>query len=117
MNASLITSVADYLTIAAHQSYGNYGNMTVLLFNATLGAIVLDPSLTNVSVLGPAIGDLFGDDVFSIPQACAYPISGMKMNHVECYLTHPLISSCRSIWLPQSFTLLLLDTFCRPCRV
>lgn len=87
MNASLNTSVADYLTIAAHQSYGNYGNMTVLLFNATLGAIVLDPSLTNVSVLSPAIGDLFGEDVFSIPQACAYPISGMTMNYTSGYLT------------------------------
>lgn len=77
MNASVNTSVADFIQIAADQAYGNYGNMTLLLFNATLGAVVIDPSITNVSVLSPAIGDLFAEDVFSIPQACAYPISGM----------------------------------------
>ena len=77
MNASVNTSVAEFLTIAADQAKGNNGNLTLLLFNATLGAIVIDPSITDISVLSPAIGNLFADDVFSIPQACAYPISGM----------------------------------------
>ena len=72
------TSVADYLTVAAHQAHGNYGNITLLMFNATLGVIVLDPSATDVSVLSPAIGSLFAENVFSIPQACAFPISGME---------------------------------------
>ncbi|CAD6584530.1 MAG: hypothetical protein ASARMPRED_001787 [Alectoria sarmentosa] len=76
MNASVNASVAESLTIAADQAYGNYGNLTLLWFNATLGVIVIDPSTTNVSVLSPAFGDLFAPDVFSIPQACAYPISG-----------------------------------------
>lgn len=78
MNASVNTSVAEFLTIAADQAYGNYGNLTLILLNATLGVIIIDPSITNISVLSPAIGDLFAEDVFSIPQACAYPISGMK---------------------------------------
>lgn len=76
MNASVNTSVADFLTIAADQVHGNYGNLTLVLLNATLGVIVIDPSITDLSVLSPAIGDLFDEDVFSIPQACAYPISG-----------------------------------------
>ena len=83
MNASVNISVAEYLQIAADQAHGNNGNMTLVLFNATLGAIVLDPSLTKVPVISPAIGDLFGEDVFSIPQACAYPISGMTMNYAS----------------------------------
>ena len=78
MNASINNSVADYLTIAAHQAHGNYGNLTLLLDNATRGVIVIDPSVTNVSILSPAIGELFADNVFSIPQACAYPISGKR---------------------------------------
>lgn len=77
MNASDNTSVAEFLTIAADQAKDNNGNLTLLLFNATLGAIIIDPSITDISVLSPAIGNLFADDVFSIPQACAYPISGM----------------------------------------
>ena len=80
MNASTNTSVADYLTVAASQAHGNFGNLTLLVFNATLGVIALDPSITNVSILSPAIGDLFSEDVFSIPQECAYPISGMRHN-------------------------------------
>ena len=78
MNASINTSVAEYLTVAANQAHGNLGNLTLLVFNATLGVIALDPSITDVSILSPAIGDLFSEDVFSIPQACAYPISGMR---------------------------------------
>ena len=86
MNASVNTSaaapgnasVAEFLTMAAHQAHGNYGNLTLLWFNATVGAIFIDPSITNVSVLNPAIGDLFAPDIFSVPQACAYPISGMR---------------------------------------
>ena len=77
MISSTNNSVADFLTLAAHQQHGSFGNLTLLTFNATLGAIILDPSVTNVSVLSPAIGDLFAEDVFSIPQACAFPISGM----------------------------------------
>ena len=32
----------------------------------------------NVSVISPAVGDLFAKDVFSISQACAYPMSGER---------------------------------------
>lgn len=78
MNSSVNTSIADFLNIAADQAQGNYGNMTLLFFNATLGVIVIDPSITEVSVLSPAIGNVFAEDIFSIPQACAYPISGMR---------------------------------------
>ncbi len=78
MNASINSSVADFLTIAADKVQGNYGNITLLVLNATLGVIVVDPSVTDVSVLSPAIGDFFAQDVFSIPQACAYPISGTR---------------------------------------
>ncbi len=78
MNASTNTSVADFLTIQADKVQGNYGNITFLVFNATLGAIIVDPSVTDVSVLSPAIGDFFDQDMFSIPQACAYPISGTR---------------------------------------
>ena len=93
MNASVNASVAESLTIAADQAYGNYGNLTLLWFNATLGAIVIDPSTTNVSVLSPAFGDLFAPDVFSIPQACAYPISGMRNELRFQSFTWPLTGS------------------------
>ena len=76
MNASVNTSVANFVKVAANQAQNNYGNMTVVLFNATLGVIAIDPSVTKVEILSPAIGDLFAEGVFSIPQACAYPISG-----------------------------------------
>ena len=78
MNASVNATVAEILQEAADQAHGNFGNLTLLLFNATLGVIPLDPSVTNIGVLSPAIGDLFSEDVFSIPQACAFPISGMR---------------------------------------
>ena len=83
MNVSVNASVADFLTIAADQAHNNYGNLTLILLNATLGVIVIDPSITDISVLSPAIGDLFAEDVFSIPQACTYPISGMI--NVSCF--------------------------------
>ena len=79
MNASFNTSVADFLKVAAKQAHGNYGNLTLVSFNETFGVITIDPSVTKLRVLSPAIGDLFADDVFSIPQACAYPISGMRV--------------------------------------
>ena len=78
MNASTKTSVADYLTVATDQAHGNYGDLTLLLLNATLGLIVIDPSITDVSVVSPAFGDHFADDVLNIPRACAYPISGRR---------------------------------------
>ena len=78
MNSSVNTSVANFLTIKANQEHGNFGNLTFLPFNAALGVIVINPNVTNVSVLSPAIGDLFAEDIFSIPQACAYPISGTR---------------------------------------
>ena len=76
MNASVNTSVANFLRAAADLAHGKYENMTLIPFNATLGFIAIDPSVTKVEVLSPAIGDLFAERVFSIPQACAYPISG-----------------------------------------
>lgn len=76
MNASLNTSVADFLMTAADQVHGNYGNMTLVWLNSTLGALIIDPDVTNIGLLNPAIGDLFAENIFSIPQACAYPISG-----------------------------------------
>ena len=78
MNTSVNTSVADYLAVAANHAHGNYGNLTLLMFNATLGVLAIDPSITNISILSPAIGDLFSEDIFSVPQACTYPISGMR---------------------------------------
>ena len=78
MNSSVNTSVANFLTTKANQEHGNFGDLTFLSFNAALGVIVINPNVTNVSVLGPAIGDLFAEGIFSIPQACAYPISGTR---------------------------------------
>ena len=69
MNASVNTSVADFLAIAADQAKGIYGILTLLWFNAALGAIVIDPNITDVSVLSPAIRGLFADDIFSTPRA------------------------------------------------
>ena len=46
MNASIKTNVADYLTVAADQAHGNYGNLTLLLLYATLGVVVIYPSIT-----------------------------------------------------------------------
>ena len=93
MNASINSTIADYLTVAANQAHGNNGNLTLLVFNATLGVITLDPSITNVSILRPAIGDLFSEDVFSIPQACTYPISGMRDNPRSQASSQSLIGS------------------------
>ena len=107
MNASLNTSVADFLRKAADY---NYGNMTLVLLDSTLGAIIIDPDFTNVGVLKPAIGSLFAENIFSIPQACAYPISGKRNGLCLLLLSRLLRSSFRSIRLPQSTTLLLLDT-------
>ena len=76
MNASFNTSVANFVRAVADQAPGTYENMTLLSFNATLGFIAIDPRVTNVDVLSPAIGHFFAEDIFSIPQACAYPISG-----------------------------------------
>ena len=76
MNASVNISVANFVQVAANQAQNNHENMTLLWFNATLGVIPINPSVTKVEVLRPAIGDLFAEGVFSIPQACAYPISG-----------------------------------------
>ena len=90
MNASVNASVADFLTIAADQAIGSYGNLTFLMFNATLGVIVLDPSITDISVLTPVIGAYFDQDIFSIPQACAYPISGMRDEPCFQFFTYPL---------------------------
>lgn len=102
MNTSVNTTVADFLTIAAHQAQGNYGNLTLLWFNATLGAIVIDPSITDVSILSPAIGGLFAEDVFSIPQACAYPISGQYgfLNRLlyYCLILFAVLAASKS-WL------------------
>lgn len=78
MNASIKPNVADYLTVAADQAHGNYGNLTLKLLNATLGVVVVYPSTTNVSIISPAVGDLFARDVFNISQACAYPMSGER---------------------------------------
>lgn len=41
------------------------------------GLIVIDHSITDDSIPSPAIRGLFAQNIFSIPQACAYPISGM----------------------------------------
>ena len=76
MNASVNTSVANFVRAAADQAHGNFQNMTLISFNATLGFIAIDPSDTKLEILSPAIGGLFAEGVFSIPQACAYPISG-----------------------------------------
>ena len=78
MNASIKPNVADYLTVAADQAHGIYGNLTLLLLNATLGVVVIYPSITNVSIISPAVGDLFARDVFNISQACAYPMIGKR---------------------------------------
>ena len=107
MDASLNTSVADFLRKAADY---NYGNMTLVLLDPTLGAIIIDPDLTNVGVLKPAIGSLFAENIFSIPQACAYPISGKRNGLCLLFLSRLLRRPFRSIRLPQSITLLLLDT-------
>ena len=76
MNASVNASVANFVKVAADQAQGNHVNMTLIWLNETLGVIAIDPSVTKVDVLRPAIGDLFAEEIFSIPQACAYPISG-----------------------------------------
>ena len=76
MNASVNTTVANFVRAAVDQAHGKYDNLTLIPFNATLGFIAIDPSATRVDILSPAIGDLFAEGVFSIPQACAYPISG-----------------------------------------
>ena len=85
MNSSLNASVADFLMTAANQVHGNYGNMTLVWLNSTLGAVIIDPVDTDIGVLNPAIGDLFAENIFSIPQACAYPISG-KRNRLSFFL-------------------------------
>ena len=117
MNASLNTSVADFLMTAADQAYGNYGNMTLVWLNSTLGAIIIDPVVTNIGVINPAIGDLFAENIFSIPQACAYPISGNRNGLCFLFRSRLLTSSFRSIRLPQSTTLLLPDTHRCPCCI
>ena len=117
MNASLNTSVADFLMTAADQVHGNYGNMTLVSLNSTLGAIIIDPDVTNVSVLNPVIGNLFAENIFSIPQACAYPISGKRNGLFLLFLSRLLTRSFRSIRLPQPTTLLLLDTHRCPCGI
>ena len=117
MNASLNASVADFLMTAAKQVYGNYGNMTLVWLNSTLGAVFIDPVDTDIGVLNPVIGDLFAEKIFSIPQACAYPISGKRHRLSFLPLFRPLRSSFRSIRLPQSTTLLLLDTHRCPCGI
>ena len=117
MNASLNTSVADFLKTAADQVHGNYGNMTLVWLNSTLGAIIIDPDVTNIGVINPAVGDLFAENIFSIPQACAFPISGNRNGLCLLLLSRLLTSSFRSIRLPQSTTLLLLDTYRCPCGI
>ena len=76
MNDSVNTSVANFVRAALDQAHGNYETMIPIPFNSTLGFIAIDPSVTNVKILSPAIGQLFSEGVFSIPQTCAYPISG-----------------------------------------
>ena len=80
MNDSVNTSVANFVRAALDQAHGNHENMTPIPFNPTLGFIAIDPSVTKVEVLSPAIGHFFAEGVFSIPQACAYPISGTEMD-------------------------------------
>ena len=117
MDVSLNTSVADFVMTAADQVHGNYGNMTLVWLNSTLGALIIDPDVTNIGVLNPAIGDLFAENIFSIPQACAYPISGKRNGLCFLVLSRLLTRLSRSIRLPQSTTLLLFDTHRCPCGI
>ena len=81
MNASLDAtnpSVADFPIVAADPASSNHGNLTLLLCNASPGVIVIDPSFTSVSIASPAVRNLFAENITSIPQACACPMSGVR---------------------------------------
>ena len=80
MNASSKTSVADYLTVAADQAHGNYGKLISLIIECDARRNSHRPKVIKRSViLAQHLVIFFPANVrFSIPQACAYPMSGRR---------------------------------------
>jgi len=77
MNASAVASVAESLSLVAEQDDGDYGDLTYILFNATLGVLIIDPTITNIDVLSSSVlGDLLSRKNFVVGQLCTFPISG-----------------------------------------
>ena len=76
MNESANASLAEILQGAANQANHTYGNLSLVIFNATLAAIVVDPGAVDFDTIAPVVGEFFAEGVFTVPQQCIYPISG-----------------------------------------
>ena len=76
MNESANASLAEILQGAANQANHTYGNLSLVIFNATLAALVVDPGAVDFDAIAPVVGEFFAEGVFTVPQVCIYPISG-----------------------------------------
>ena len=76
MDNGVNSSVVEFLEQAVNEYHNNVGNFTFLHFNKSFGVIAIDPNIMLLPILEPSIGYMFSSEVFSVPQACVYPISG-----------------------------------------
>ena len=76
MNESANASLADLLQEAANQANHTYGNLSLVIFNATLAALLVHSGAANFDAVAPVVGKFFAEGTFTVPQQCIYPISG-----------------------------------------
>ena len=76
MNESANASVAELLQEAAHQANHTYANLSLVISNATLAALLLHPGVVKFDGIAPVVGEFFAEGMFTVPQECIYPISG-----------------------------------------
>ena len=76
MNESANASLAELLQEAANQANHTYGNLSLVIFNATLAALLVHSGAVNFDAVAPVVGEFFAEGVFTVPQQCIYPISG-----------------------------------------
>lgn len=76
MNESANASLAELLQEAANQANHSYGNLSLVVFNATLAALLVRSGAVNFDAVAPVVGEFFAEGAFTVPQQCIYPISG-----------------------------------------
>ena len=85
-NATLVELIIQAMDQAAEQPHSQFGDMGLVQLEPTFGFLPVNPSLSNTSILAPAIGQFFLEPTFALPQVRAYAISDKHEKVLDCRL-------------------------------